>query len=119
MPVRLVRLDVLDDPVRVTRVLGRRLELTALRRDGLELPVELAITKIPGTDPARFRAYLRDISERKQAEAMLARRARQMALRADVSLALAGRGTSVSAMLQRCAEAVVNHLEVAFARVWT
>jgi PAS domain S-box-containing protein len=49
------------------RVLGRRLEMTAVRADGSEFPVELAITSIPLDGPPSFTGYLRDITERKQA----------------------------------------------------
>lgn len=44
--------------------------------------------------------------------------ARHAALRADVSLALAESGEP-RAILQRCAEALVAHLDAAFARIWT
>ena len=49
-------------------VLGRRLELSALRADGTEFPVELAITRISTDGPPLFTAYLRDISEAKRLE---------------------------------------------------
>jgi PAS domain S-box-containing protein len=55
------------------RVFGRRLEMTALRADGSEFPVELAITRIPLKGPPSFTGYLRDITERKQAEKELRR----------------------------------------------
>lgn len=45
------------------------------------------------------------------------RRAQHSALRADVGTALNER-TSLQAVLQRCAESVVHHLDAAFARVW-
>lgn len=45
-------------------------------------------------------------------------RARDSALRADLSSALA-RSDSLRGMLQSCAEALVRHLDVAFARIWT
>lgn len=51
------------------RVLGRRVEMTAVRADGREFPVELAITRIPSDGPPSFTGYLRDITARKQAEA--------------------------------------------------
>jgi PAS domain S-box-containing protein len=57
------------------RVLGRRIEMTALRADGSEFPVELAITRIPLDGPPSFTGYLRDITERKQAEEELRRSA--------------------------------------------
>jgi PAS domain S-box-containing protein len=52
-------------------VLDRRIELTALRRDGTEFPVELAITAIRMGGATAFSAFLRDITERKTAEAAL------------------------------------------------
>ena len=55
------------------RVLGRRIEMTAVRADGSEFPTELAITRIPLDGPPSFTGYLRDITERKQAEEELRR----------------------------------------------
>ena len=55
------------------QVLGRRIELTAVRADGSEFPVELAITRIPLGGPPSFTGYLRDITERKQSEEELRR----------------------------------------------
>jgi PAS domain S-box-containing protein len=49
-------------------VLGQRLELSALHRDGHEFPVELTITPIEQGGSYEFHAFIRDISERKQAE---------------------------------------------------
>jgi signal transduction histidine kinase len=54
-------------------VLGRRLELTAVRADGSEFPTELAITRIPTDGPPSFTGYLRDITDRKRAEEKLRR----------------------------------------------
>ncbi|MGA9964299.1 MAG: PAS domain S-box protein [Terriglobales bacterium] len=55
------------------RVLGKRLEMTAVRADGSEFPVELAIARIPLEGPPSFTGYLRDITERKRAEQALRR----------------------------------------------
>ena len=49
-------------------VLGRRLELSALRADGSELPVELAINEVTSGGRPFFTAFLRDISDRRQAQ---------------------------------------------------
>ena len=49
-------------------VLGKRLELPALRADGSEFPAELAITRISTDGPPLFTAHLRDISDRTRAE---------------------------------------------------
>ena len=54
-------------------VLGRRIEIEALRADGSELPVELAIVRVPLPGPAFFTAYIRDLTERKRLEADQAR----------------------------------------------
>lgn len=51
-----------------SHVLGRRLEMTALCSDGREIPVEIAITRIPQDGPPAFTGYLRDITERKRNE---------------------------------------------------
>jgi PAS domain S-box-containing protein len=55
------------------RVLGRRLETTAVRSDGSEFPIELAITRIPTDGPPAFTGFLRDITKRKRAEHELMR----------------------------------------------
>jgi PAS domain S-box-containing protein len=55
------------------RVLGKRLELTAIRADGREFPVELTITRIPLDGPPSFTGYLRDITARKRSEEELRR----------------------------------------------
>jgi PAS domain S-box-containing protein len=54
-----------------SRVLGQRLEMTALCADGREIPVELAITRIPLDGPPSFTGYLRDITDRKRNEEAL------------------------------------------------
>ncbi len=49
-------------------LLNKRFEITALRRDGQEFPVELAISPMPSGDGITFNAFVRDITTRKQAE---------------------------------------------------
>ena len=51
-----------------SRVLGRRIEMSALCADGREIPVEIAITRIQQDGPPSFTGYLRDITERKRNE---------------------------------------------------
>ena len=50
---------------------GRRIEITARRRNGDVFPVELAITRIVAGDRLLFTGHIRDISERKHAESVL------------------------------------------------
>lgn len=52
----------------VPKLLGQRLEMTALRADGTEFPVELAITRIPMAGSPLFAGYVRDITDRKRTE---------------------------------------------------
>jgi PAS domain S-box-containing protein len=52
-------------------ILGRRLEMPALRADGTEFPVELSVARVPGNGPPVFTGFVRDISARKRAEQTL------------------------------------------------
>jgi PAS domain S-box-containing protein len=52
-------------------ILDRRLELSGVNKSGAEFPIELTITRIGLPGPPTFTGYLRDITERKQAEADL------------------------------------------------
>jgi len=50
------------------RILDRRIEMSGLRSDGSEFPAEIAVVRIPDSEPAVFTAFIRDISARKAAE---------------------------------------------------
>jgi PAS domain S-box-containing protein len=52
-------------------VLGQQIELAALRRDGEEFPIELYVWQPEPAGPYRFNAFVKDISERKEAERAL------------------------------------------------
>jgi PAS domain S-box-containing protein len=54
-------------------LLGKLIEITAVRSDGSELPVELAITAIRSDQAPIFTGVLRDITARKQADETRAR----------------------------------------------
>src|SRR5215813_1876112 len=88
------------------------------RKDGAPRWLELAGDFELARDGATIRmiGMLADITERKQAEEESLKR---VALRADVSAALAERKESLQSMLQKSAEALVRHLGVTFARIWT
>jgi len=49
-------------------IAAKRMEVTAMRADGSEFPVELSIDVAQGVDGKMFIGYLRDITERKRAE---------------------------------------------------
>jgi PAS domain S-box-containing protein len=101
-----------------TALLNRRLELAAIRKGGQQFPVEVAIAPISSDGSAMFAGYLRDITERRQAEAALAERMSLASLTAAVGLALT-RGAELRPMLQLCAEVLVQHLDGGVAGIWT
>ena len=53
-------------------ILGRRIEVPALHRDGHEFPVELTVTRIADTDPPMFTGYMRDLTAARRAAEDLA-----------------------------------------------
>ena len=106
---------------------------------GAEKPLEVTLTRIQWSGRQVIQAFITDITERKQAEDALREanqelrreieqrtraeeslneRVRTSTLSNEVALAL-NAGTEPQAMLQQCAELVVRHLDVAFARIWT
>jgi PAS domain S-box-containing protein len=93
-------------------------ELTALRKNGQEFPVEISFGELSRGGHQVFTGFIRDISERKQAEELRAAHVRQIAVRADVSMAFGKKG-SLKTILGECSEAIVRHLDGAFARIWT
>ena len=72
-------------------VLDKRLELKGMHKNGTEFPVELTITRIALPGSPTFTGYLRDITDRVQAEAELrASRARLVEVADAPMLATAG-----------------------------
>jgi diguanylate cyclase (GGDEF)-like protein/PAS domain S-box-containing protein len=59
---------------RRSRLLDRRIETTAMSRDGTTFPVELTVTRVEGAEGEEpiFYAFVRDISERRRGEEQLA-----------------------------------------------
>jgi PAS domain S-box-containing protein len=60
-------------------IIGKRLELTAMRRGGVEFPIELVVSRVDVNDDILFAAHIRDISERKEFEERLMRDAQELA----------------------------------------
>jgi PAS domain S-box-containing protein len=52
-------------------ILGKHLEMEALRADGERLPIELTITHVPMPGATLFTGFIRDVTERRQAEDQL------------------------------------------------
>jgi PAS domain S-box-containing protein len=93
-------------------------ELVGFARDGEELPIELSIQAHVVNGHHILAACVRDIHDRQQAEMMRTLLAKRALLRTDIGVALTA-GRTPQGMLQRCAEALVQHLGAAFARIWT
>ena len=55
----------------ISSMTGKRMEMTGMRANGMEFPVELSIAKQNIGDGYIFSAYIRDISERKASESQL------------------------------------------------
>jgi PAS domain S-box-containing protein len=105
-----------------------QVEYRQLTQDGQwkwTLSVGKIVTWNESGEPIRALGVVTDIDDRKQAEEVLRQSEAQFreqailsAFRADVDSALA-QSDSLPLMLHRCAEAVVKHLNAAFARIWT
>ena len=65
-------------------LLGRRIEINAMDRVGRRFPVELSINRMPGASGG-FSAFMRDISERRRAEAAIKASEERLKLVIDAS----------------------------------
>jgi PAS domain S-box-containing protein len=54
-----------------SEVMGRRIEMQALRADGREFPAELTVVPVADVEPQIFAGFVRDISERRRAQEAL------------------------------------------------
>ena len=87
------------------RVLNRRIEISALCKDGREIPVELSITSADAHLKRCFVGFLRDISERRDAEEKLRRQALEAQLLFDIAQ-MASESASFDAALEATLAAI-------------
>ncbi|MEA2478891.1 MAG: hypothetical protein QOJ07_813 [Thermoleophilaceae bacterium] len=92
--------------------LRERVELTGMRADGSEFPMEMAVTDARLADGSPvFTAYVRDITDIKRAEELLERRAMQQAAVADLGQrALAADG--IAAVVQGAVATIAHTLSI-------
>ena len=67
-------------------MLDRRLDLTGLRRDNTEFPLEVTVTRVPDVEPPLFAAFIRDQSERRNSERENERLQQRLAFLAQAGL---------------------------------
>jgi PAS domain S-box-containing protein len=105
----------------VARVLNKRLEMSALHRDGTEFPVELAITPIGFGDDLVFSGFIRDITGRVRAEAALReseQRFRTTANAAPVLIWMSGKDKRCTWFNQRWLDFVGRDIEQELGDGW-
>ena len=93
-------------------------QLPGLHKSGAEISLEISFAEFTKDGRRFFTGIARDISERKGLQERQARLARHAVFHAEVSAAVSESEKPLRAMLQICAEAVVRHLDAAFARIW-
>lgn len=86
-------------------VLGQRLELSAMRRDGSEFPIELSIRALKARDAPVFLGFIRDMTAEKAEEERLEAQAQEANLLHRVA-SLAAESASTDEVLHTCLEAV-------------
>ena len=86
-------------------VLGRRIEVSAMRADGSEFPIELSIVRVEMPGPPVFTAYVRDISERTLRDGTLLESAAII-------------GSSFDAIVSRTPEGIVTSWNAAAERIF-
>ena len=113
-----------EDPVakvlREGKVVGLANHTILVARDGRETPIDDSAAPIRDDDGSIRGVVLvfRDVTARREAERADAERVRLATFAGAVGLALTEHH-DLAETLRRCAEAMVGHLDAAFARIWT
>ncbi len=89
-------------------VIGQRIEITAMKADGTEFPIELSVSRVDVPGPPVFTGYIRDITERKESES---ERVRLLQAEQEAR-AQAEKASRRLAQLQRITDAALSHLAV-------
>jgi PAS domain S-box-containing protein len=94
-------------------VLNRRIELTALRRDGKEFPIDLSITPLHSGPMPSFSAFIRDITDRKLAQARLQAQLERLTLLDQITRAI-GERQDLQSIYQVAVRSLEERLPVDF-----
>lgn len=86
-------------------LLGRRIEVSSIRKSGEAFPIELSISPVDTGASPLFLGFVRDISERRQNEDLLKRQAREAELLHHVT-GRAAETESLDEILQLCLDSV-------------
>lgn len=54
-----------------SKIIGKLIEIIAMRRDGMEFPVEMSVAQVNRGNEVFFSSFVRDITERKKSEARI------------------------------------------------
>lgn len=98
-------------------VLNRRIEITALHRDGYEFPVELAISPVKSETGISFSGFIRDITERKNAEREREKRIAELEAIRKISITLRSSNT-LEEMLPQFLEATLQVMNASSGGIW-
>lgn len=90
-------------------ILDRRVDVSGMRRDGTEFPLELAVTRLPDSDPPLFAAFMRPLREHGPTERENARLQQRMTFLAQAGLVLDS-SLEFGETLHRLAELTVPEL---------
>ncbi len=95
------------------RILNRRIEISGLHRDGREFPIELSITAIRSAGAIAFSGFIRDITERKEAEAKVHAQLERMSLLDHITRAI-GERQDLGSIFQVAVRSIEDQLPADF-----
>ncbi|MFZ2541136.1 MAG: EAL domain-containing protein [Gallionella sp.] len=98
-------------------IIGKRIEITGMRADGSEFPVELTLVAVLRQGRYFFNAFIRDITERKQVEDKIHQRSEELVALLEVSQEIAGT-LDIHSVLQTTTNRVTELTELKSAAIY-
>jgi PAS domain S-box-containing protein len=92
-------------------ILGRRVELPAIRADGSEFSAELSLIRVSSPDAPVFTGFLRDVTERKNNEKMLMESSRRIRALFETSRSFAEARLNLSQIFDSIASSVSEYFQ--------